>query len=41
METMQNAREQKLSHPVLGKMSIQEKYNAISRVAERTKALFH
>ena len=41
METMQIPRERKISCPVLGIMSIQEKYNAINRVAERRKTLFH
>ena len=30
METIQNPREGKISHPVLGKMSIQENNNAIN-----------
>ena len=34
METMQNPREEKISRSVLGKMSIQEKNNAINRVVE-------
>ena len=34
METMQNSRERKISRPVPGKLSIQEKNNAINRVAE-------
>ena len=32
METMQNPREEKISHPVLRKMSIQENYNAINLI---------
>ena len=34
METMQNPRGGKISHPVLGKMSIQEKNNTINWIAE-------
>ena len=34
METMQNPREGKISHPALGKMPIQEKNNAIDWVAK-------
>ena len=41
MEIMQNPREGKISCPVLGKMTIQGKNDAINWVAERTKALFH
>ena len=51
-EAMQNPREGKISCPVLGKMSVQEKNNAINQVAEsikkycckistQKKALFH
>ena len=39
METMQNPREEKISHPVLRKMSIQENYNAINLVAESIESI--
>ena len=39
METMQCPREGKISHSVLEKMSIQEKNNAINRVAESLESI--
>ena len=39
METMQSPREGKISLPVLGKMSIKEKNNAINRVAESIESI--
>ena len=39
METTQNPREGKISRPVLGKMLIQEKTNAINQVAESIESI--
>ena len=39
METMQKLREEKISCPVLGKMLIQEKNNAINQVAESIESI--
>ena len=39
MKTMQNPREGKISHPVLEKMSVQEKNNAINWVAESMESI--
>ena len=39
METMKSPREGKISLPVLGKMSIKEKNNAINRVAESMESI--
>ena len=39
METMQNLREGKISRPVLEKMPIQEKNNAINWVAESIESI--
>ena len=39
METMQSPREGKISHPVLGKMSIQEKNNAINWLDESMESI--
>ena len=39
METMQNPGEGKISRPVLGKMSIQEKNNAINHIDESIESI--
>ena len=39
MEPIQNPREGKISRPVLGKISIQYKNNAINRVAESIQSI--
>ena len=39
METMRNPREGKISRPVFGKMSVQEKNNTINQVAESIESI--